>query len=368
MQRIEEALFLLLRLGLETSSTDEEALQDLRVLKKEDWLVLKQMADKQSVSAIAFDGLNRICQKYGKEVSDGIEQMWWKKFILEWTALMMKIEQKNHQQIDVMKRMSEIWAKEGCRVMVMKGQANAVLYPHLEHRNPGDIDCYLFEDYARGNDIARKVGAKVDEGWYKHSQIHYQREMFENHQFFVHTREGKRSKKLEILLEKELQVADYRYFQDTAILLPPTMFNALFLTYHAMSHFLEEGIRLKQILDWAMFLKQEQDHVDWLRFYELCKDFHMLRFANAMTDISVNLLGIKITNHLLVAESPYTERIVQSALHDDDYVFSTGTGWQNRWHIIQNLFRYRWKYHKIYQESILKQLWYYATGYLFKTE
>ena len=86
--------------------------------------------------------------------------------------------------------------------MVMKGQANSLMYPHPEHRSPGDIDCYLFENYQLGNIIAKKEGAIVDEGWYKHSQISYKGELFENHLFFVHTREGKRSKRLQKELER----------------------------------------------------------------------------------------------------------------------------------------------------------------------
>ena len=43
----------------------------------------------------------------------------------------------------------------------------------------------------------------------------------------------------------------------TDVLLPPPIFNAIFLTYHAQAHFLEEGLRLKQLLDWAMFLKRD---------------------------------------------------------------------------------------------------------------
>ncbi len=54
---------------------------------------------------------------------------------------------------------------------------------------------------------------------------------------------------------------------------------------------------------------------------------------------------------------------------DDDYVFSSGkSSWQNRLHIIKNLFNYRWKYEEIYQQSIYKQLWWYAFGFIFKTE
>ena len=59
-------------------------------------------------------------------------------------------------------------------------------------------------------------------------------------------------------------MTEWSTFPDSEILLPPVQWNAMFLTYHACAHFLSEGLRLKQILDWAMFLKKEQNNVDWM--------------------------------------------------------------------------------------------------------
>lgn len=256
--------------------------------------------------------------------------------------------------------------------MVMKGQANGTYYPKPEHRSPGDIDCYLFENYAKGNDIAKTVGAEVDESWYKHSQIHYKGEMFENHQYFVHTRDGKRGKRLEKELEEALDVPENNYSHFTphsSLLMPPVQWTAMFLTYHACAHFVSEGLRLKQILDWAMFLKAHQNDMDWKAYYGFCERNHLRRFADAMTDIAAKYIGVKITNPAIVKDSPYADKILRNALYEDDYVFSSGeSGWHNRWHLVKNLWKYRWKYEEIYQTSVWKQLWWYASGYLFKTE
>lgn len=253
--------------------------------------------------------------------------------------------------------------------MVMKGQANGTLYPKPLHRSPGDIDCYLFENYQKGNEIAKNEGAAVDEGWCKHSQISYKSELFENPLFFVHTREGKRSKRLQKELEQMLHVTKWNYFPESVILLPPVQWNAMFLTYHACARFLSEGLRLKQILAWAMFLKKEQNSVDWKAFYEYCDKYHFRRFADAMTAISVDYLGVALENPDITKDSPYVEKILSSTLYDDDYIYNAGeTTWRSRWHLIRSLFKYRWKYEEIYQESILKQLWWYFTGVLFHTE
>lgn len=362
---MEKNLFALLRLGLGMSTTKEENLSDFIVLSAEKWTQLGDMAWKQGVLGIMLDGVERLeGSNYGLTRGLTANQK------LEWISEVLQIEQWNQQQVAVMEDLADKWEQKGYRVMVMKGQANGTLYPKPEHRSPGDIDCYLFEDYAIGNDIARAVGANVDESWYKHSVISYKGETFENHQYFVHTRDGKRGKRLEKELEEALKV-DKSEFQPLtkSTVIPPVQWTAMFLTYHACAHFVSEGLRLKQLLDWAMFLDKHQNDVDWPQYYAYCERNHLRRFADAANAISVEHLGIKITNPAIVTISTYADKILHNALFDDDYVFSSGeSGWKNRLHIVKNLFHYRWKYEEIYEESIYRQLWYYVTGFLFKTE
>lgn len=185
----------------------------------------------------------------------------------------------------------------------------------------------------------------------------------------MHTREGKNSKRLNQVLVDTLRVDKFDHISGTEVLLPPVMFNAVFLTYHALAHFLEEGLRLKQILDWAMFLKRDCNKVDWKEFYRICDQFHFRRFADVMNDIAVHYLGVKLDDAKITVSSTFTEKVLQSTFNDKDYVFGSGqSGWANRWHIVRNLFKYRWKYHDIYQRSVIWQLWWYAVGYVFKTE
>lgn len=374
---MEKELFALLRLGLGISSTEHENLSDFIMMHSEQWVRLGDIALGQGVLGIVLDGVERIdATSYGptRELS--------KEKKLEWIGQVMQMEQRNRHQIEVMNNLAQKWINEDCRVMVMKGQANSLLYPRPEHRSPGDIDCFLINEnanvndnhnensgYAIGNEVARTAGAKVDEGWYKHSQISYKDELFENHLYFVHTREGRRSKQLQGELEQALCVKDWSYFPESKVLLPPVQWNAMFLTYHACAHFLSEGLRLKQILDWAMFLKAYQNDVDWASFYTYCERYHFRRFADAMTAISVNCLGIKIENPAIIADSPYIGKILKSTLYDEDYIYNAGESiWKSRLHVVRSLFKYRWKYEEIYQESVWKQLWWYASGFLFHTD
>lgn len=380
---MEEDLFYLLCVGLETKSVSEVTPDAFSKMTLKDWQELRAMADKQSVSAIVFDGLNALMNAYGKEmIAPKIPMGEWQLFVYDWIGVMTQVEFRNKQQMAVLEDMAYRWKAKDCLVMVMKGQASGTMYPRSEHRSPGDIDCYLINDnddehdkgYQIGNKVAREAGAKVDESWYKHSVINYRGETFENHQYFVHTRDGKRGKRLNEELVEELRVHDSWFTDERAkltqyALTPPVQWTAMFLAYHACAHFISEGLRLKQILDWAMFLLKHQDDVDWPSFYAFCERHHLRRFSDAATAISVKHLGVKITNPAVIIVSPYAEKILKDALYNDDYVFSSGeSAWKNRWHLVRNLFHYRWKYEEIYQESVWRQLWYYVAGFLFKTE
>ena len=360
-----EYIFPLLRLGLDNSLAEDENLSDYIMLPADKWDELGEIARKQGVLGIMLDGVDQLeTTPYGATRDLNVNQK------LAWIGEVLQIEQRNLQQIAVMNDLATKWQNYGYRVMVMKGQANATLYPKPAHRNPGDIDCYLFEHYSDGNNIARKEGGMVDESWYKHSVISYKGETFENHQYFVHTREGKRSKVLEKELEKALEVEESEFKQLTPFtVVPPVQWTAMFLTYHACAHFLTEGLRLKQVLDWAMFLKTHQNDVNWGKFYAFCERYHLKIFAVTITAICSEYLGVVISNPGIVKDSIHTEKVLNSILYDDDYIYSESEGgWKEKWHIIRNLFHYRWKYEEIYNESVWKQLWYYASGYLFKTE
>lgn len=86
--------------------------------------------------------------------------------------------------------------------------------------------------YDRGNRVASQVGAIVNANWYKHSQIHYMNGMFENHQYFVYTREGKLSKKKDQVILILLEIENFENFPGSSVLLPPVMFSAFFLKLH----------------------------------------------------------------------------------------------------------------------------------------
>ena len=346
-------LFYLLRVAIGAEEPTAEKIEDVS------WQSVYAMARKQGVLAIAFDGLVKIFEQ-DKEFAKAFPQ----SLKLQWINAAFHIENRYDYAKKVCSELVDKWAEQGIETLCLKGLAFSTYYPIPNHRECGDFDCYLYDNYAKGNAIAKALGAKVEDGWYKHSEIIYRKVMIENHRYIVAVRNSKKIKQLHICLDKIARSEARKAIFDTKIEMPSAMFNALFLSHHSLTHFLFEGIRLRHILDWAMFIEKEQNNIDWTRFYALCEEFEMRAFVDCSTALAVKVLGIKITNPNIVTESPYAEQVLASIINDDDAVFSQNVGaWRKRVMLVRNLFASEWKYKAFTKRSIFTTFISLAWGY-----
>ena len=125
---------------------------------------------------------------------------------------------------------------------------------------------------------------------------------------------------------------------------------------HGVNHFVSEGIKLRHILDWALLLRAEQHNIDWVEFYAWAERMHLARFANALTAISIEYFGLEVTNPQIVTKSPYAERVLRDCLLSDTLFNKGYSPWKARYMQVKNRFVSAWRYHKIYQKSILVEL------------
>ena len=380
--------FALVRLGIGTARATDECCLTLLTLPMEQWQDMMLLAERQGVAAVAFDGVQKLYEVYQRDIQAVRERpSEWMQMVFESTSSMTQYEIMNKKQKEVICKIAEIWAAQGVRMMVFKGQANASFYPVPEHRSVGDIDCYLFGDADMGDKILEDKGATVENCWYRHSKILFCGETIENHRVMSHTRGSKRKKEMEKGLIALLDSANLNRITGCGeALLPPAQFNAHFLIYHALHHFTSEGMRMKQILDWAVFLQTQHDKVDWTAFDNFCKQYKLDRFAALMNYIVREYLGVECHTDFIDAidengsaplknsQKPVkkpnieelAEKVLRSTLYDDDYLFNSGkSDWTVRWLLVRNMFgRDRWKYEDIAQDNIWSRLWHNTSGFL----
>lgn len=374
--KLEDAFFSLIRFGIGTETLDDKIAEQFLPLSMTQWRKAISLADKQGVSAIAIDGMQRLYDIYGMKLKAVCETPTeWTQWVFECVGTMTQYEQMSQAQRKVISELSEIWGKNGIRLMVFKGQANASFYPVPGHRATGDIDCWLFGDAEKGDDVLKGKGAVVDNRWYRHSKISYKGETIENHRVMSHTRGSRKKKEMEEELRSMVHGEGLMVIDGCGkALMPSTQFNACFLTYHGLHHFLSEGLRMKQVLDWAMFLKTEQDKVDWEAYNEFCMRYKLDRFAAVMNYIAGHYLNINLDVNLNENDNEKVRelagKVIKSTLYDDDYLFNSGkSDWVVRWMLVKNMLkRDRWKYRYIAQESVCKHLWENFRGFVSKEE
>ena len=123
---------------------------------------------------------------------------------------------------------------------------------------------------------------------------------------------------------------------------------------------------MKQILDWAVFLQNEQDKVDWKLYNDFCRQYKFDRFAAVMNYIVSEYLGVQFNNLGIMVDRTYADCVLQSTFYDNNYLFNSGkSDWAVRWHLVKNMLRKdKWKYCDIAQQNVWKLLWRSTMGYV----
>ena len=344
--------------------------ETLKEVSDSDWWTLYHLAQRQGVTGVLFEKI----QTLPKEVAPP------KALAMKWMGHALSIEKQTrviyNRCADFAQRMHE----HGLRTLVLKGVAVSQYYPNPWQREFGDLDCYLYKDtadgivwegcYEEGNSIAEQAGYTVNREHYKHSHINYEGLEVENHQFSLSVKDGKDTKALERMLRGVVeQQGGGVAIGDSQMCCPPADFNALFLTAHAMSHFLYESIKIRHVMDWALFLAKEQDNVHWDTFWQWCDRMHYTRFAQCMNYICVHRLGLQI-HAFEVKEDDTIKRLSARMLRDifeGDSLYTKGyKGLRFRLALAASYFRSMWKFHQIYQHSALFLLAKRALGMLVK--
>lgn len=281
----QSSLLALVRAGLAEQTEGEAALCDFAFSPFHAETLLR-LAHEQGVTGIAWTGYERLYPRLpssGRLATDAK---------LQWYAAAQGVARRTKVLFARAAEWAEALHREGTlRCVVLKGIDYARMYPDPAYREYGDLDCWLCGEARRGDEVARRVGATCEGGGYKHTHILYQGLTVENHYFFTshnNTRQGRHAEEvLRGLMEgKPEPIADSR------LLSPPPAFTALFLLHHACGHFLAEGIRLRHVTDWLMFLRRYGEVVERADVRRAMEEMRLLTFASVLTTFCKRYLGL----------------------------------------------------------------------------
>lgn len=217
-------------------------------LKGADWGKLYAMARKQCLVGVFFDGIQRLPADVGMD----------KGLLFKWMSQNQALRKANARLDRAAVEVSEWFEKRGFRTCVLKGQGNALLYPPGMERTPGDIDLWVDGGDKRVISFVRSISPH-EKACYHHIEfpsykgveveVHYRPSFL---LCFWHNR--KLQKYYERVKEEQFS---HRVMLGAKgeIAIPTVEFNLIFQLTHIFSHLMNEGIGLRQLLDYFFLLK-----------------------------------------------------------------------------------------------------------------
>ena len=213
-------------------------------LKEADWEELYAIAKKQCLVGVLFDGIKKLpAEQVGMKMG----------LLFQWIAKNRMLEKANVRLNDAAIQVSEWFRKKGFRTCILKGQGNALMYPNPYSRTPGDIDIWVEGGDKRVFSFVRSISPH-EKACYHHIEfppykgveveVHYRPSFL---QCFWHNR---RLQKYYDRVKEEQFSHRVMLGEQGEIAIPTVEFNLIFQLTHIYAHLMNEGIGLRQLVDY----------------------------------------------------------------------------------------------------------------------
>ena len=221
------------------------------VLVKLNWLKLYSFASRQTVLGLCFDGISRLGQEYPDELKKNPIA---RDLLMTWMGKAQQIRRQNMKVNAVASKLYSMLREDGLRCCVLKGPGNALMYPHAYSRNPGDIDVWVNASREQITKYAKKHFEIGDDIRYHHIETSVDGVPVELHFFPGIMNNPINNARLQKWFKRnaDLQCSNVVSLPDGIgeIAIPTTAFNVIYQLTHLYHHFFDEGIGMRQIIDY----------------------------------------------------------------------------------------------------------------------
>ena len=217
-------------------------------LKGADWRVLYAMARKQCLVGVLFDGIKRLPADVGMD----------KGLLFQWMAQNQTLRKANARLDKAAVEVAEWFGRKGFRTCVLKGQGNALLYPPGMERTPGDIDLWVDGGDRKVVSFVRSLSPDEKVCYHHIGFPEYNGVEVEVHfrpSFLFCFRHNRRLQGYYERVMDEQFAHRVKLGEQGDVAVPKAEFNLIFQLTHIFTHLMNEGIGLRQLLDYFFLLK-----------------------------------------------------------------------------------------------------------------
>ncbi|MDV3106658.1 nucleotidyltransferase family protein [Segatella copri] len=220
-----------------------------------DWQQMYYFASKQAILGLCFEGIERLGREYPDELKrNPIDR----NLLMTWMAKAQQIHRQNMKVNAVAGRLFSLLKKGGMRCCVLKGQGNALMYPNPYSRNPGDIDVWINASREEITEYAKCHFKLEDDIRFHHLETTMDGVPVELHFFPGIMNNPVYNARLQKWFKRnaDLQCSNVVSLPDGIgeIAIPTTAFNVIYQLTHLYHHFFDEGIGMRQIIDYYVVM------------------------------------------------------------------------------------------------------------------
>ena len=233
-----------------------------RVIAGMNWQALYSFASKQALLGLCFDGIERLGEEYPEELRlNPIGR----ELLVTWMGKAQQIRRQNMKVNVVASKLYSMLREDGLRCCILKGQGNALMYSNAYSRNPGDIDVWVNASREQITEYAKKHFEIGNDIRFQHLETSMDGVPVELHFFpctmnnpIYHVRLQKWFKR-----NADLQCSNVVSLPDGIgeIAIPTTAFNVIYQLTHLYHHFFDEGIGMRQIIDYFLVVNDFSKNV-----------------------------------------------------------------------------------------------------------
>ena len=254
-----------------------------RMVAGMDWQELYSFASKQALLGLCFEGIERLGKEYPEELR---RNPIGRELLMTWMGKAQQIRRQNMKVNAVASKLFSMLREDGFRCCILKGQGNALMYPNPYSRTPGDIDVWIDASRERIMEYTQKRFELGDDIRLQHLETSLDGVPVELHFFpcsmnnpIYHARLQKWFRR-----NADLQCSHIVGLPDGAgnIAIPTSAFNVVYQLTHLYHHFFDEGIGMRQIIDYFLVVNDFSKNV----FLDTDFSNHPVNFSNHPVPLS----------------------------------------------------------------------------------
>lgn len=284
------------------------------------WYKLFEFGNKQSLLGILFLGIEKLKQSNSKiNIPHNL--------LMQWIMYSEKIHYRNELLNKNICKLFHKFEEDGFYSCLLKGQGNAYLYPDPLKRIPGDIDVWLIPNdkeklslrkrrkiinkYVKENFSCCKINTQHISFETKHHidiEVHCTPMIVNNYLYNYRIQKWFMANLNDTITNEQLKCK-----------IPSWKFNVVYQLIHIFRHFFDEGVGLRQLMDYYYLLMQCPEKYDDIEFQNTLYNLGILNFTQGIMWILGYVFDMPMDRNLVERNENKGKLILSEVLNGGNF-------------------------------------------------